>query len=386
MDGLGHSGGVAADGLTGDGHLPGLVGPGDALRSLLHRDAGHGAQRHGAAEGGGNGHGAQGIQAGTCRAVALDHHVQLLVVDGDGGSSGAGELRPYGGAHSGGGEPILGGGLPVHLHLHLRYLLAQRALDFRGVRQLGDALYQVVGDHAQSIVVVAADLHIDVGAAHHAHGAGGIHGDLASGDVLESGAQVVGHVGAAALPLALAHQVHHHGGGFILSDVVHALQLRALLGDHSGDLIGDGGGLIGLRADRHGDGDGYLTLVHVGDQDGLGGKERQGEDHDQSHGDQHTGFEMVGEVGEQTHVKGIELCHCGGGPGGQRAGGLVGLGQLLAADLFLIQQEIAQKGYQRQRDDQRREDQRGDGQAEVPEHHARDAVHQTQRHEHRQRG
>ena len=40
--------------------------------------------------------------AGCEITVSADHHVQLPVVDGDGGGRGAGELRADGGAHGGG--------------------------------------------------------------------------------------------------------------------------------------------------------------------------------------------------------------------------------------------------------------------------------------------
>ena len=192
VDGLGDGGAVAADGVAGDGHLAGLVVAGDALGGLLHRDIGHGGQGHGAAVGGGDGHGAQGVQADGGGPIALDHHVILLVIDGHLGGGGTGELGTDGGTHSGGGKPILRGGLPLHGHPHLGHLVGQGALHIDGIGQGGDLLGQVVGDHLQGIIVVALDLHADVVAAGgaHRHGGGG-HGDLAPGDVLKGRTQIV---------------------------------------------------------------------------------------------------------------------------------------------------------------------------------------------------
>ena len=95
---------------------------------------------------------------------------------------------------------------------------------------------------------------------------------------------------------------------------------------------------------------------------------------------------MADKIAQKTHIKPIELCN----PAAnfrQKGGGLfLRFFQLLAADLFLVQQHVAEKWHQRQSDDERGEDQRGDGEAEVPEHHARQPRYQPQGNEHRQSG
>ena len=164
--------------------------------------------------------------------------------------------------------------------------------------------------------------------------------------------------------------------------IVKALQLRNILLHHRGHLIGNGRGLLQAGPDGHSDGHRYLALIHFRNQHHVGGKAADRKQSHQAYRHQHAHLEMAGKVLQQMEVFIIQPVNPAA-DFGRRAGRLfLRPAQSILTDLFLIQHHVAQQRHQRQCNGQRAQDQKGNGQAEVLEHHACDTAGKSQGQEH----
>ena len=150
--------------------------------------------------------------------------------------------------------------------------------------------------------------------------------------------------------------------------------------------VGNRRGFLQRRTDRHCHIDTDHTLIHVRYENHIGGENGNSEDRHHSRRRQHSGFQMMDKIVQQPEVAVFEVLHPHTAAQQKATFLLFRLLQPLSAHFLFVQHEIAQQRHQRQRDHQRCTDQRCDGQAEVTEHHASQAVDQSQRQKYRQCG
>ena len=371
-DALCHGARVAVGGVARDGDLTGLVAARDGLRAHDDADRSDAAERHAAAGGRGDGHGAQGVETLLRAAVAAHDHIDLPVVDGDGG----GGRSCQAGAHCRGdavsGQAVLRAGLTVRRHLDLRHLLGDRGGDIHRAGDRRDLRGEVARDHAQRGVVLARDVDAHAAAAHHCAHVIGRAGELAAGDILRRRAHGVGDVRRAARSLAFVDQVEHEAGALsAVGGVIPVVKLgHGLLGD-GGDALRHGCGLLDLRADGHGDGYGDHALVHLGQEHHFGVQAGGEKDRHERDGHQHAALEVMDIVIELLNIP----CH----KFLRAAAALLRPLQRVELHPALVEQEVAQQRHERDGDGQRAENEEDDGQAEVLEDLACDAAGEAQR-------